>query len=211
MRTVVRRDCENRGHHTFVTRVTTFALVLVGVAALAVSAQGSANRLPGLMTSKAPWPANNRALLHARLEAMGLPALRAEGQRLHIHQHLDIAVRGKVYAVPAGIGIDYRERFISPLHTHDYTGIMHVESPTVRKFTLGQWFDVWGLRFSTTSLGGYTAKGEERVWMFVNGKRWLGNPRQLVLKEHQEIVVAFGTRASIPKPIPSSFPFPPGL
>ena len=122
-----------------------------------------------------------------------------------------MAVRGKVYAVPAGIGIDYHERFISPLHTHDYTGIMHVESPTVRKFTLGQWFDVWGLRFSKSSLGGYTAKGKERVWVFVNGKRWLGDPRQVVLKEHQEIVVAFGTLASIPKPIPASFSFPPGF
>ena len=192
------------------TRLTTFALALLSVAALAASASGSASRLPGLMTSKAPWPANNRALLHARLDAIGIAALKAEGQRLHIHQHLDMAVRGRVYPIPAGIGIDHRGRFISPLHTHDYTGIMHIESPIVRKFTLGQWFDVWGLRFSTTCLGAYCAKGKEGVWVFVNGKRWLGNPRQIVLREHQEIVVAFGTRASIP-PIPSSFPFPPGL
>lgn len=192
------------------TRLTTLALVLLSVGTLAASAPGSANRLPGLMTSKAPWPANNRALLHVRLEAIGLPALKAEGQRLHIHQHLDMAVRGKVYAVPEGIGIDHHGRFISPLHTHDFSGIMHVESPTVRKFTLGQWFDVWGLRFSASCLGGYCAKGKERVWVFVNGKRWLGNPRAVVLKEHQEIVVAFGTLASIPKPIPSAFSFPSG-
>lgn len=193
------------------TRITTLALALLGVAALAASAPASTSRLPGLMTSKAPWPANNRALLHARLDAIGLPALKAEGKRLHIHQHLDIAVRGKVYAVPAGIGIDHHERFISPLHTHDFAGIMHVESPTVRTFTLGQWFDVWGLRFSARCLGGYCAKGKERVWVFVNGKRWLGNPRAVVLESHQEIVVAFGTLASIPKPIPRSFPFPQGF
>jgi hypothetical protein len=199
------------GTITIVTRVTSLALVLLAAAALARSASGRDSALPGLMTSKAPWPANNRALLHARLEAVGIPALKAEGQRLHIHQHLDIAVRGKVYAAPAGIGIDHHGRFISPLHTHDFSGITHVESPTVRTFTLGQWFDVWGLRFSTTCLGGYCAKGKERVWVFVNGKRWLGNPRQVVLKEHQEIVVAFGTLGSIPKPIPSSFAFPPGF
>ena len=192
------------------TRITTLALVLLSAGALATSALATANRLPGLMTSKAPWPANNRALLHARLGAIGLPALKAEGQRLHIHQHLDMAVRGKVYAIPEGIGIDHHGRFISPLHTHDFSGIMHVESPTVRKFTLGQWFDVWGLRFSSKCLGGYCAKGKERVWLFVNGKRWLGNPRAVVLKDHQEIVVAFGTLASIPKPIPSSYPFPAG-
>jgi hypothetical protein len=194
-----------------VTRITSLVLVLVAAAALAAVASGSESRLPGLMTSKAPWPANNRALLHARLDAIGLPALRAEGQRLHIHQHLDVVVRGRGYAIPAGIGIDYHERFISPLHTHDFSGIMHVESPKVRRFTLGQWFDVWGLRFSATSLGGYRTHGKERVWVFVNGKRWLGNPRQITLKEHQEIVVAYGTFASIPKPIPTAFPFPPGL
>ena len=163
------------------------------------------------MTSKAPWPANNRALLHARLEQIKIPALKAEGQRLHTHQHLDMVIRGRGYAIPAGIGIDFHERFISPLHTHDFAGIMHVESPTIRKFTLGQFFDVWGLRFSATCLGGYCAKGKERVWVFVNGKRWLGNPRQIALKQHQEIVVAYGTFASIPKPIPWFYPFPPGL
>ena len=193
------------------TRIASLALVLAAAAALAVSAAARESRLPGLMTSKGPWPANNRALLHARLDAIGLPALRAEGQRLHIHQHLDIVVRGRPYRIPAGIGIDHHARFISPLHTHDFSGIMHVESPTVRRFTLGQWFDVWGLRFSSNSLGGYRADGKERVWVFVNGKRWLGNPRQITLREHQEIVVAFGTLASIPKPVPSSFPFPPGL
>ncbi len=193
------------------TRVASLAVVLLGAAALAGSAAGRESALPGMMTSKAPWPANNRALLHARLDQIGMPALKAEGQRLHTHQHLDIVVRGRGYPVPAGIGIDYHERFISPLHTHDFAGIMHVESPTVRRFTLGQWFDVWGLRFSSTCLGAYCAKGKERVWVFVNGKRWLGNPRQISLKQHQEIVVAYGTFASIPKPIPSSFPFPPGL
>jgi hypothetical protein len=190
-------------------------LLLFAAAAVAASLAGGATAkeraLPGLMTSKAPWPANNRALLHARLDAIGLPALRAEGQVLHTHQHLDVVVRGRGYPVPAGIGIDFHERFIAPLHTHDFNGIMHVESPTIRKFTLGQWFDVWGLRFSANCLGGYCAKGKERVWVFVNGKRWLGNPRQIALKEHQEIVVAYGTFASIPKPIPTSFPFPPGL
>ena len=163
------------------------------------------------MTSKAPWSANNRALLHARLDKIGIPALKAEGQRLHTHQHLDIVIRGRGYPIPAGIGIDFGERFISPLHTHDFSGITHVESPTIRKFTLGQFFDVWGLRFSANCLGGYCAKGNERVWVFVNGKRWLGNPRQIALRAHEEIVVAYGTLASIPKPIPSFFPFPPGL
>jgi hypothetical protein len=34
----------------------------------------------------------------------------------------------------------------SPLHTHDTSGIIHVESPTVRSFTLGEFVDLWGGR-----------------------------------------------------------------
>jgi hypothetical protein len=47
--------------------------------------------------------------------------------------------------------------------------------------------------------------------VFVNGIEWLGNPRSIALRQHQEIVVAYGTYVSIPKPIPPFFPFPNGL
>ena len=47
--------------------------------------------------------------------------------------------------------------------------------------------------------------------MFVNGLEWLGDPRAIALRRHSEIVVAYGTYASIPKPIPPAYPFPPGV
>jgi hypothetical protein len=165
-------------------------------AILAAGAAASSSALPGLMTSKVRWPANNGPSLAPRLDAIGMPRLSSEGTRLHTHQH---------------IGIDALDRFIAPLHTHDFAGIIHVESPKVQKFTLGQFFDVWGLRFTKKCLGGYCAKGNERVWVFVNGRRVKGNPRAVALREHYEIAIAFGTYASIPKPIPTSFAFPAGL
>jgi len=187
------------------------AAAAAAAAILAAGASTNPTALPGLMTTKAPWPANNGAPLRARLKAAGIPALGAEGSRLHTHQHLDVVVNGSGYAVPAGIGIDPRNRFISPLHTHDFSGILHLESPTVRKYRLGQFFDVWGLRFSSRCLGGYCTKGKKRVWVFVDGSRVLGNPRALALRQHDEIVIAYGTFASVPKPIPRAFPFPAGL
>jgi hypothetical protein len=181
------------------------------VAGLVVStAAGVTSALPGLMTTKAPWSANNGAPLRARLRAAGIPALGAEGTRLHIHQHLDVVISGSGYPVPAGIGIDSRSQFISPLHTHDFTGIIHIESPTIRRYTLGEFFDVWGLRFSSRCIGGYCAKGKKKVWVYVDGRRVSGDPRAIVLRRHDEIVVAYGTFASIPKPIPPAYPFPAG-
>jgi hypothetical protein len=192
-----------------VTRIALIATVCAAALLTAASA-GTRTTLPGLMTSKAPWPANNGPSLRPRLRAIGMPALSAEGTKLHIHQHLDVVVRGMGRPVAAGIGIDRRGRFIAPLHTHDYSGILHVESPTVRRFTLGEFFDVWGLRFSSKCLGAYCEHGKERVWVYVNGELQLRNPRQISLRQHQEIVVAYGTFRSIPKPIPRAYPFPPG-
>ena len=38
-----------------------------------------------------------------------------------------------------------------------------------------------------------------------------GDPTAVTLAAHQELVVTFGTSAQLPSPIPSAYPFPPGL
>ncbi len=165
----------------------------------------SAASLPGMQTGPAPWlPEIDN--LFSRLNAIKLPALYEEGNALHIHQHLDILVNGKPVTVPAGIGINQVARFISPLHTHDVSGVIHVESDVVRDFTLGQFFDVWGVRFSKNCLGAYCAKGADTLRVFINGKPVSGDPRNLVLRQHQEIAVVYGP-ATANGSIPSSYRF----
>jgi hypothetical protein len=174
---------------------------------LAASIQGP---LPGLQTGPAPWSANT-ADLAARLKAIGLPPLSPfEGTAVHIHQHLDLYVDGHRVPVPALIGIDPAVGF-APLHVHDTSGVLHVESPTVRTYTLGQFFAVWGVRFTPSCLGGYCASGDRQLRVYVNGAAVHGDPTTLTLVSHQEIVVAFGTAAQLPSPIPSSYAFAPGL
>jgi hypothetical protein len=194
-------------------------LLVIGLALLtAAAAEGSTARapLPGLITSKLPWSANDGSSLRARLKAIGLHALSREGVTVHIHQHLDIVINGRVLrGLPPYIGIHIDEQhpsrsFITEIHTHDQSGIIHVESPTVRTFTLGDFFDVWGVRFSSRCLGGYCANGSQKIYVWVNAKRVRTDPREIVLKSHQEIVVAYGTLASVPKPLPPSYPFPQG-
>jgi hypothetical protein len=199
----------------------------LGVGALAVAAAlaavvvagrgGSAQaplvpplRLPGELTGPAPWP-RNVARLRERLAALGLSALSREGTALHTHQHLDLFVDGRRVVVPAGIGIGADGSFISPLHTHDATGVIHVESPNVRTFSLGQFFGVWGVRFTPRCLGGYCAAAGKRVWVYVDGRLVRSDPRRVVLAEHEEILVALGTSTQLPRPILRSYSFPPGL
>ncbi len=169
------------------------------------TAFGSMDKLPGVLTTAPPWP-RNEATLQRRLRAIGLPALTAEGQVVHIHQHLDLFVEGRQVRIPANIGIG--GAFISPLHTHeDVPSIIHVESPTETSFSLGQFFAVWGVRLDARCIGSKCAEGDRRLRMWVDGKLVSGDPTRLVLAEHQEIVIAYGTPAQMPKDVPSNYDF----
>ena len=154
--------------------------------------------LPGLVSGPPPWPAEIEHL-RARLDAIGVPA--RAGTTLHVHQHLDVFVNGKQVVVPAGIGI--RDGFLSPLHTHDESGVIHVESTTVRSYSLSELFAVWGVRLTRTCLADEC--GDGKVHLFVSGKPTT-DPNRIVLSQHREIAVAFGPP---PKSVPSSYRFPP--
>jgi hypothetical protein len=166
--------------------------------------------LPGIQLGTAPWDTETQNL-RARLNAIHLPALSAEGSALHLHQHLDIYIDGKSVPLPSGIGVNQSVGFISDIHTHDKTGVIHVESPRVQTFTLGQFFDIWGVQFTYHSIGGYTTNNEKTLKVFVNGKQYIGDPREIPLEAHQEIVVAYGLDTDIPQPIPQSYQFTSGL
>jgi hypothetical protein len=165
--------------------------------------------LPGIQTGLAPWSVE-LAHLQERLSADSLPALSQEGTVLHIHQHLDLFINGDPVSVPAGIGINEDAGFISPIHVHDTTGIIHVESPYQASFTLGEFFDIWGVRFSNTCIGGYCADESHSLRIYVNGELYQGDPREIVLASHQEIAIVYGTSAQIPKTIPATYTFPQG-
>jgi len=152
--------------------------------------------LQGLETGPPPWRAEIGGL-RARLDAIGVPA--RAGTALHTHQHLDVFVNGKRVIVPAGIGIG--DGLIAPLHTHDASGVIHVESTTVRSYSLAEFFAVWGVRLTKTCLAADC--GEGKLHFFVDGKP-AADPDRIVLTHHQEIAVAFGPP---PKPVPSSYGF----
>jgi len=191
------------------------AVVIVGVvlgvvlsgkssssAATSSSTQIQWNDIPGLQTGPPPWNSSS-AVLSDRLQLLKLNALGQEGTVIHIHQHLDVFVNGKKVQVPALIGIDSSAGFLTELHTHDTSGVVHVESATNRNYVLGQFFGEWGVKLTQNCLGQYC--GSLKWW--VNGKRMVGNPAQLILKAHQEIVIATGKQ---PFSIPSSYKFPAG-
>jgi hypothetical protein len=198
----------NRGTALLAGAAVLTAIVVVALTVLSPSS--SPTGLAGGVTGGPPWSANNTDAnaLRARMIATGLPPQTMEGQVLHIHDHLDVYVDGKHVTVPANIGISTSQGFLAALHTHDTTGIIHVESPVQEDFTLGQFFDVWGVDLGSTGVGGAVQPGGGKIAAFVNGKALTGNPQDLVLAPHQEICICVG---QLPSSIPSSYAFPAGL
>jgi hypothetical protein len=173
--------------------------LIIGLLIVWVVSGNLSNGQPTEINNKEPqlWPAEI-AQLKTRLNKLKLPALAEEGSVLHTHQHLDIYVSGQHIEIPAGIGINEKENFSSPIHTHDTSGIIHVESPTKDKFNLGQFLEIWGIPASDSA----QFKG------YVNGKPADGDVKNIELTEHEEIVLTLGSEQGVPNPIPQSYNFP---
>jgi hypothetical protein len=181
--------------------------LVVAVIVLAIALTGGSAKpfdvnfaqMSGLQTDPPPWN-NGVGELQDRLGQVHLDALAQEQLAFHIHMHLDIYVNGKHVTVPAGIGIS---TFITEMHVHAPDGVLHVESAKNRPYTLGQLFGEWSVRLMANCLGRYC--GQLHWW--VNGKPQAGNPADLVVHAHQEIVIAAGTP---PAHIPAGYNFPAG-
>lgn len=160
------------------------------------------------VASSVNWPAPSDA--SAQAKAAGLPMLGQEGQVLHIHSHLDVFVDGKAVTVPAEIGIDVPKQQISPLHTHDTTGVVHIESPVKADFTLGQFMTEWNVPISNDVLGSLKTGGGKELHVYVNGKEQTGDPAAIKLGAHEEIAVVYGSPADKVQ-VPSTYAWPEGL
>ena len=78
---------------------------------------------------------------------------------------------------------------IQSLHTHDTSGTVHMESSVARTFTLGDFFDVWGVRFTPSCLGAYCNDGNgNTLQVFVNGQEQTSDPTleraHLAVRDH---------------------------
>ena len=163
-----------------------------------------------LSTSLPPWPIPAQAA--AYIGAAGLHAQGSETLQVHYHAHIDIIDNGVAVIVPAYIGylIDNgKATGITSLHTHDSSGIVHIESPTDTTFTLGQVFTEWGVRLTNGQVGGLATAHGNVLRVYVNGRAFTGDPATVVLRPHQEIAFWYGSASAAPR-VPSSYAFPLG-
>ncbi|GAC1398170.1 MAG: hypothetical protein NVSMB52_11720 [Chloroflexota bacterium] len=150
--------------------------------------------LPGLQETLVPWQPEYDHLVE-RYRELNFPPNGDESY--HIHALLHVYVQGQSVTVPANIGISAVDQLESPLHTHDTSGIIHIEAGQPFPFRLADIFAVWGVVFTDHQLVGYKNLGQKTVHVFVNGEH-LVDPTHYEIRPHDNIVVAYGRPGSFP-------------
>jgi hypothetical protein len=214
-----------------VLRTAAPLLLLVAVSALTgcsgggVDAPDDVQAAPTPASGAAPWPAPGDPLGLTR--KAGLEPETHEFLDYHVHAHLDVFVNGEPVVVPAGLGIaiddpavrhdvlvdgtdNYggidppcAEPCISPLHTHDVSGVLHTETKEPTPNTLGQLFTEWNVALDGSCVGGY-CEPEASVLVYVDGRAFEDDPATIELTDGKEIAIVIGTP---PEEIPVSYRF----
>ncbi len=119
----------------------------------------------------------------------------AEQLAFHIHAHLSIYIDGKNDQLPAQIGIT--STCFYWLHTHDTSGIIHMEAPKFLTLTLGTFLAVWRDQFS--QLPYPTQLSSTTGWkVYIDGKPYNGNFNTIQLKAHELITLAYNSPNAVP-------------
>lgn len=212
-----------RGRSGKVWQVVLPAAVVLVVAAVVIVGVLLSNNKPSSTASNSPQNGDTSTAILASTTQQatgqtvdGVSSNSTEQVLFHVHAHLAIYVNGTQKLLPYGVGIvppyQLQQTQTGPfvaggskyywLHTHDETGVIHIESPAQRTFTLGNFFDIWKQPLSATQVG--PDKGT--VTAFLDGKQYTGNPANIPLNTHAMIQLDVG------KVVPfSNYTFPQGL
>jgi hypothetical protein len=122
----------------------------------------------------------------------GIPCVASEQLTYHVHAHLTIVDSGKRYTPPGNIGISLLHLCLYWLHTHDDSGIIHIEAPNQIAPTLGNFFDIWGQPLSRRQVWHFTVNRGHSMRVFVGHQLITGDPRSIKLFFHTIVTVEIG-------------------
>jgi hypothetical protein len=152
--------------------------------------------------------------------AAGIPCDQLEHTQTHYHAALQIIFDGHQVAIPSDIG--RLSTCFYWLHVHaESPGVIHIESPKNRTFTLGEFFKVWAASKKTpepldaTHVSIFTLTGDQKLVVYIDDQDaktgpqpYTGDPALIVLKAHEVITIEITPPAVSPPP---KFTFPSGL
>ena len=172
----LRRE-EERRRAARMKRITTFSIV--GVVVLAVAG------LVYFVVAQSRAPAN---AAYPAVDSISCQSTEQGGT--HIHAHVTMYVNGTKTPIPANVGIAPDSSCLYWLHTHDDSGVIHIEAPEGVSATFGNFLDIWGQRFQ--QVGYLSQLSDATGWqVYVNGKPFRGNFRTIPLQSHTLITLAY--------------------
>ena len=118
----------------------------------------------------------------------------------HIHAHITIYIDGQNVPLVANTGIapigvtsTQNVTCYYWLHTHDASGVIHIESPTTKLYPLSNFFDIWE-KFSSSSSAFPTQLLSSAGWtIYVNGKQVHTDFSHLYLHAHDLITIGYNS------------------
>lgn len=161
----------------------------------------------------------------------GIPCVTAMPNAYHVHAFIGMIVDGAQVALPDGAGMkgpgadgtfygvqnwtEYASCYYY-LHTHDASGVVHIESPqnapvTASLYTLGNFFDVWGMPLSSSQVGPYAGNVIAYVAKVKAGttqisrssyQQYTGDLRAIPLYSHTSIWLETGPPYVAPAQLP---------
>lgn len=121
------------------------------------------------------------------------PAITGESW-IHVHPYLVIDIEGRNVTIPANVGLVEGGSAYEPVHTHDSSGLLHVElsqsDSASHNYTLGDFFRIWNytaktvggtqvptlngrslpVEFSSTDIMGFRTNSTYHLVLLVDGK-----------------------------------------
>jgi len=147
-----------------------------------------------------------------------IPCDQLEHTQVHFHTLLRILNQGNAVAIPTDVGRTASCLYWLHMHTGE-AGIIHVEAPGDRIFTLGDFFQVWGAwarkpqPLDSTHVSSFTQTGSQRLLVYVERDDGLGpvasagDPKAIVLRPREIITLEIAP----PTVSPKGSPFPGGF
>src|SRR5713226_8895244 len=174
-----RRREEERQRAAKTKRITTIgiivavALAVVGLVAFAIIQ----NQAP----ANAAYPPIDK-----------VSCLSTEQSGTHVHAHVTIYINGTSTPIPANVGIAPDGSCLYWLHTHDSTGVIHIEAPSGASATFGNFLAIWEQKFQQV---GYPSElSSSTGWqVYVNGKPFTGDFHAIPLQAHTLITLALNS------------------
>jgi len=199
---------------TWIVLIAAAVVVLLSGATVFAATWIAINRFQGPLPVSSGSPLPTASVPHT-----SIPCDQLEHTQVHYHAFLQILNQGDSVLIPTNVGRKVGCYYWLHMHTNE-SGIIHVESPSDRTFTLGDFFDVWsdwggkaqlldGKHVSTLTL----ASGQ-KLAAYVDlddgggAQAYSGDPRSIVLRNHEIITLEITPPATNPPP---AFSWPSGF